>query len=139
IILSRPCLTHPKSNEETGIRFPRSRFGNDTALVCLQASLSLISVFPDEPEATWMYNVSPWWATLHFLMQATSILLIHISIHPVPVTSGREGGRSAVDALGTDVALDLVLEKTKKAIRWLHFLATIDDGSRKAFQLASDF
>lgn len=87
IILSRPCLTRPDDNKETGIKFPRSRFGNDTALVCLQASLSLTSVFPDQPDAAWAYNISPWWSTLHFLAQATTILLIHMSVGPVPVAS----------------------------------------------------
>ncbi|KAL4814374.1 fungal-specific transcription factor domain-containing protein, partial [Aspergillus spinulosporus] len=84
IILSRPCLTRPDLKEGTNIRFPRSRFGNDTARTCVHSALSLISVLPDEPDTAWMLKKTPWWCILHYIMQALTVLLIQISIGVVP-------------------------------------------------------
>jgi hypothetical protein len=126
IILSRPCLTRPDDNKDTGIKFPRSRFGNDTALVCLQASLSLISVFPDQPDAAWAYNISPWWSTLHFLAQATTIVLIHMSVGPVPVASEGRAEQPGGGGEGTAESPDIVLATCKKALCWLHCLGGTD-------------
>lgn len=49
ILLYRPCLSRHGIKEHSGIRFPRSRFGNDTAVTCIRSALSLLNVFPDEP------------------------------------------------------------------------------------------
>lgn len=91
IVINRPCLTRPQADEENGIRFPRSRFGNDTALECLRASLALIDVVPDLLDINWAYSIAPSWTLLHFMMQATVILLLHLSIGSVPVRTGKAG------------------------------------------------
>lgn len=49
IVPNRPCLTRPEIDEKSGMRFPRSRLGNNTALACLRASLALLNVLPDQP------------------------------------------------------------------------------------------
>ena len=58
IILNWPCLTQPESDEKNSISFSHSRFGNNSALACLHASLLLVSVLSDQPDADWAYHVT---------------------------------------------------------------------------------
>lgn len=144
IILSRPCLNRPGMKEGTNIRFPRSRFGNDTARTCVQSSLALISVLPDQPSTEWALKMTPWWSILHFIMQALTILLIQLSIGPVPflTNNGEEvgqGGSDAEIAATEDRTHVTILSASKKALRWLHTLAKEDPSSRRAFQISDGF
>lgn len=43
---------------------------------CLQAALSMIAVFPDVIDLKWVYNMTSWWCMHHFLMQASTMLVI---------------------------------------------------------------
>ncbi|KAL4808586.1 fungal-specific transcription factor domain-containing protein [Aspergillus unguis] len=136
IILSRPCLTRPDIEEGTNIRFPRSRFGNDTADTCVHSGLSLIAVLPDEPSTEWCLKMTPWWCILHFIMQALTVLLIQLSIGSVPSTNqGEKGGNSPIKTSTQDD----ILGASKKALRWLHHMAKQDPSSRHAFEISNSF
>lgn len=135
IILGRPCLTRVTNVGEPGIQFSRSRFGHNTAVGCLRASLSMISIFPNQPNTAWVYKISPWWSALHFLMQATVILLIHMSIGPVPVGTEKEPEWPSEDNLGAAEAPASILAACKKAIGWLNCLGQTDQASWRAFEL----
>ncbi len=146
IILSRPCLTRTDMKEGTNIRFPRSRFGNDTAKTCVQSALSLISIFPETPSTEWLLNTTPWWCILHFLMQALTVLLIQLSIGPVPFLGnhgeGEQAGRGNTDSSirqSQNQIPGIILSASKKALRWLHSLAKNDPSSRRAFQISESF
>ena len=138
IVLNRPCLSRPQVNKESGIRFSRSQFDNDTASTCLRASLALVAVLPDQPDAAWAYNITPWWNLLPFLMQATIVLLMHASIGPLPmraqkdieVETGKRVGRTAEST-------KVVLATTEKALRWLHSLGRTDEAAARAFKLCN--
>lgn len=140
IILNRPCFTRPEFDEKNSIRFRNSGFGDNSALTCLHASLSLVSVLPDQPDAYWAYHVAPWWSVLHFLMQATTVLLIFLLVGPVPMRAD-EGGSSETGrcAARTAESLKVVLTATKKALHWLHYLGRTDEASRRAFELCNSF
>ncbi|KAL4879248.1 hypothetical protein BJY04DRAFT_229179 [Aspergillus karnatakaensis] len=138
IILSRPCLTRPDVQEGSTIRFPRSRFGDDTARTCVDSAMGMISVFPDNPSMDWILKMTPWCSVLHFLMQALTILLIQLSIGPVQVMTshGEQSGQGSDD---TDEGPEAVLNASKKAIRWLHRMAEQDASSRRAFKICDSF
>jgi hypothetical protein len=51
---------------------------------CLQAACSLISILPDKPDIAWLVRVTPWWSVLHFIMQATTALLLALSFACFP-------------------------------------------------------
>ena len=138
ILLNRPCLTRPDIDEETGIRFPRTRFGNDTAVDCLRAALALLAVLPDQPDTVWAYNIAPFWSFLHFLMQATVVLLIHLSIGSVPVRAGAgKANETGEGATGTPESPEVILAVIKKALHWLHNLGKSEEASRRAFELCN--
>ncbi|KAL4901116.1 hypothetical protein BDW74DRAFT_187966 [Aspergillus multicolor] len=150
IILSRPCLTRPDMKEGTNIRFPRSRFGNDTARTCVHSALSLIAILPDEVNTTWMLKTTPWWSILHFIMQALTVLLIQLSIGPVPDIN--EGAKSEeksthdeeeADKSDTEeapnYAPEAVQNASQKALRWLQAMGQQDPSSRRAFEISSGF
>ncbi|BCS21483.1 fungal specific transcription factor domain-containing protein [Aspergillus puulaauensis] len=146
IIISRPCLTRPDMKEGTNIRFPRSRFGNDTARTCVHSALSLISILPETPSIEWLLNITPWWCVLHFLMQALTVLLIQLSIGPVPFLGnhgeGEQAGQGDTDPNITapeNQMPEIILFASKKALRWLHSLAKNDLSSHRAFQISESF
>ncbi|KAJ0426756.1 fungal-specific transcription factor domain-containing protein [Aspergillus carlsbadensis] len=138
IVLSRPCLTRPDVKEGTNIRFPRSRFGNDTAKMCVHSAVALISILPDVPDTRWLLRMTPWWCVLHFIMQAETILLIQLAIGQVPVEDGygnkeeRDQGEGEVDSYDKP---EVVLEGAKKGARWLYAMAERDASAERAFRI----
>jgi hypothetical protein len=136
IILNRPCLNRPGFQKDSSVRFPRSRFGNNAARACLRSSLSLLAVLPDNVDSTWFYTISPWWTMLHFLMQATTVLLIHLAVSPVPVRT-EEGAEQPSERTGDTVEADLyfVLLRCEKALRWLHYMARNDLSCQQGFKV----
>ncbi|RAL14425.1 uncharacterized protein BO97DRAFT_387047 [Aspergillus homomorphus CBS 101889] len=132
IILTRPYLTRPDVKEGTRVRYPRSPFGDATSLICLQSAMDLVSIFPDRPDVKWLCEMTPWWAVLHYIMQALIILLIQLCVGPVGVLKGDkvEGGQGAV---GTTEEPEAILEVSKKCLRWLHAIGSRSPSSRRAF------
>lgn len=137
IVLSRPCLTRPGINTDNGITFPRSRFGNDITLICLRSALDLISILPDEPSPVWLFESTPWWCVLHFVMQGISILLIHLSIGPVNTSTKNKKGTSAEGAKGSEESPEIVLKAIQKTCSWLHSLSEYDPSSQRAFDICN--
>ena len=130
ILLNRPCLSRPGLQERSGIRFPRNQFGNDTALACVRSATLLLGVLPDEASGDWFYRTSPWWTMLHYLMQATTVLLIHLAVGPVPARTER-----GVEKYGEAALPDTALLGCKKALRWLHLMSEKDIACRRGFGL----
>lgn len=134
ILLHRPCLSRPGLRERSGIRFPRSRFGNDTAVVCIRSALCLLHVFPDEPSTNWFYQISPWWTTLHFMMQATVVLLIHLAVGAAPIRPEHGPGGSFGPARSFN-PLGPILASCKKVLRWLYHMAGVDLSCKRGFEI----
>ncbi|KAL4934205.1 fungal specific transcription factor domain-containing protein [Aspergillus undulatus] len=135
IILSRPCLTR---TNKAGInsKAPRSRFEDDVAKTRVHFALTLISVLPNEPNIEWIFKMTPWWCILYFIRQALTVLLIQLAIGPVPVTTVYcEQSSEATEGEEAGV----VLNASKKALRWLHSLTKQDPSSRRALQISNGF
>ncbi|KAJ5202893.1 hypothetical protein N7449_004972 [Penicillium cf. viridicatum] len=138
IVLNRPCLTRPDIDQASGIRFSRSLFGNNSALACIRASLALLNVLPNRPDTDWGRFVATRWCFLHFLMQATTVLLLQTSIGPVPVKTKKDTTTEiCAGAPGTTESPDIIIAAVKKALRWLHCLGGTDEASRRAFELCN--
>lgn len=126
IVLNRPCLNSHALTKKTGSEPSRSRIGNVTALNCLRASLAVMALLPDQPDLAWCYEVPQWWDLLHVLTQATVILLLDISIGPVPTSVGE-------DAVPVESA-DLIWSRARKGLSWMHCLGRTSEAARRAFQ-----
>lgn len=78
--------------------------------------------------------MSPWWTTLHFMMQAIVVLLIHLAVDVVPVRSEQAQGKG----FGTAHLLnpsEHVLNGCKKILHWLHHMASIDLSCKRGFEI----
>lgn len=138
IVINLPCLTRPRVDVTNNIHFPQSRFGNDLALEYLRASLSLIAVMPDRLDTDWANSVAPPWTLLHFMMQVTIALLLHLSIGLESVSSvNAEASSMGANALDFSMSPAIALVATKKALEWLDVLGEHGESSRKGFEFCN--
>ncbi|KAJ5338940.1 hypothetical protein N7452_005668 [Penicillium brevicompactum] len=145
ITLCRPCLTHIhtqssqiRSPESSGT--PRARSRADTATECLQASCAMISIFPDDPSMSWLARTAPWWGVLHYLMQATSALLLglsycsHARMKSPDATPGSPATPPVYPPL-LETDMSTAINSARKAMQWLHIMASVDPAAKRAFVL----
>lgn len=105
------------------------------AQACVHSALLLLAALPGEVNECWLYTLLPLWTLLHFVMQATTVLLIHIIVEPVPVRTekGKESGEGA--ASSAESPDDDVLPSCEKALHWLHHMGKGDLAWRRGFLL----
>ncbi|CAL5868465.1 uncharacterized protein PFLUO_LOCUS2691 [Penicillium psychrofluorescens] len=140
IILNRPCLTRKKEGK-SDVKNHISRARADIEMTCLHSALEILSIFPDDPSVVWLRCV-PWWNVLHFLVQATTILLINLSFdsslqrqRSQRVNSDSNNGRIRNSA--ELVNPEALLTAAEKALLWFCLLGETDDSARRAFELCS--
>ena len=71
---------------------------------------------------------------MHFMMQATVVLLIHLAVGPVPVRleQAQEGGCGPARPFNPSEA---VITSCKKVLCWLHHMANIDLSCKCGFEI----
>ncbi|OKP08342.1 hypothetical protein PENSUB_5709 [Penicillium subrubescens] len=131
IVLNRPCFKRFGNKKE--VQFPSSSFGGQTASNCLHASLKLISLLPDLPDMDWYFLIGPWWSLLHFVVQALTILLIHLSLGPGMWGTAHEGIPELQDSLSAADVSGTILAAAGKALLWLSSLRKINRAASRAF------
>jgi hypothetical protein len=129
IILCRPCLSHSHSNNPN---HSRTRLSSELGRQCLQAACALISILPEVPDISWLARVTPWWSILHFLMQATTALLLGLSHASF---SKRSAATSLTPVPLSENDLGAVIIETRKVFFWIHAMAVHDPAARRAFLL----
>ncbi|PWY77083.1 C6 transcription factor [Aspergillus heteromorphus CBS 117.55] len=151
ITLCRPCLSHAGATKPSSLSpdggtsssrrnsrstsHPRSQFRYEMAIICIRSACNLLAVLPDTPDILWLSSVTPWWCILHYIMQATTAILIHLSSWP-PGPARRSRSISHEDStqcVFTDMST--LVRKTKKALHWLNHMAVSHTASRRAFRL----
>ncbi|OQD83182.1 hypothetical protein PENANT_c018G07797 [Penicillium antarcticum] len=160
ITLCRPCLTHihPNTNTRSSTSpnpnadlSSRTKLRVEMATHCLQAACALISILPETPNLPWLARTAPWWSVLHFIMQATTALLLGLSYRSYntgvqfqrqtpsdPLTPGTpsSAGIPYPPLLETD--LGTAIASAKKAMLWIHATSQVDIASRRAFLLCEN-
>lgn len=119
--ITRPCLCRLESNASQGD--DADDFSSKTATECVESACQMLTLFPDTTDACALYKVLPWWCILHYLMQATTILLLELSVHTQHVPD----------------KASMVTQATKKAIEWLHTLSTMDAAAQRAWKRCDGF
>ncbi|QQK43763.1 C6 transcription factor, putative [Penicillium digitatum] len=152
ITLCRPCLSHIHQSlrhaSPVGEPTARGTLRSEMATHCLQASCALISVLPEDPNMTWLARAAPWWSILHFLMQATTALLLGLSYCSGQNASTSPDGANPLLSHATapsipqggyppllETGLGTAIAAAKKALFWLHTTASVDPAARRAFLL----
>lgn len=115
LLISQPCLNrltrHGPGAETSG------SFCDTMADVCVNAAGQMIGLFPELPDPTWVYHVSPWWCILHFLTQPLTVLLIELLLRSKAETAKHQ----------------TVLGQVCKVTRWLSQLSTKDSYYQRAW------
>lgn len=119
ITLGRPCLCRREARQETTITNQKETFSHEISVTTLKSSLSMLDLVPDEPDAVQLYQICPWWCILHFLMQATTVLLLELSFGSIHM---REEEVKFLNA-------------AKKGTRWLYAMSQFSIASGRAWQL----
>ncbi|KAJ6036398.1 hypothetical protein N7540_000677 [Penicillium herquei] len=141
ILLTRPCITR-KQGTEDDITGPVSRAKKYSEAACLSSALALISIFPEQPSSFW-FRCVPWWNVLHFLVQATTILLINISMiqssraqtsQSTPSDSSLSQFEHSPEVANSEVVFTAI----RKALRWQSHLGQTDASARRALDLCSN-
>ncbi|KAJ5929791.1 hypothetical protein N7454_006741 [Penicillium verhagenii] len=143
ITLCRPCLSLHQRATIPAEKMPRAKLRAEMATNCLQASCSLISTFPERIDIAWLARVTPWWSVLHFLMQSTTALLLALAYcSPEKSEQGAQqqaehpaslSGAPYPSLLESD--LKTALAMSRKALSWIHAMASVDMAACRAFKL----
>lgn len=88
---------------------------------CVFAAKAVVDMLPDQPDPVGMYQETPWWNTVHHLMQAVTILMLELSL-------GGNRGSNRGEILGA----------AEKTVRWLQAMAPDDMAAARAWKLTSE-
>ena len=118
IILHRPCLCRldrkiPRQSNKS------KDFNRQSATTCIDAARAMLDLIPDQPNAIGLNKLSPWWCIIHFLVQATTVLMLELSFRANHMPEQAES----------------ILEASKKGVRWLHQLSEQSLAASRAWKL----
>ncbi|RDK41079.1 hypothetical protein M752DRAFT_294745 [Aspergillus phoenicis ATCC 13157] len=119
IMLCRLCLTHrrpPLGRQTPDPAVPQSSRPNSRCNFGCRTQLHIM----------WLATTAPWWCILHYIMQATTAILLHLYSWPSELS----------EHPAHNVAFDLQIMTCviKKALRWLHHMAYKYAVSQRAFR-----
>jgi hypothetical protein len=117
ITLGRPCLCRRDAQKKSPA--DRTSFSHEMAVLTLESAERMLDLIPDEPNAVQLYEISPWWCILHYLMQAVTVLLLELSFGTVHAPDSEKN----------------FLQLAKKGIRWFYAMSEHSIASRRAWQL----
>jgi hypothetical protein len=114
ITLGRPCLCHHDARSSH-----QQSFSQKMAHFSFDAAARMLDLIPDDPQPLQLYELSPWWNILHYLMQATTILLLELSFGNIHVQHNEIN----------------TLALSKKCVLWLFAMSENSIASRRAWKL----
>ncbi|KAF2638297.1 hypothetical protein P280DRAFT_80590 [Massarina eburnea CBS 473.64] len=120
LLISRPCLC--RLERRKGQSHASFEFNSKTAEACVAAAQAIAWLLPDEPDRIFFYEQTPWWSTVHIIMQALAVILLKMSFGPSHLTHRGE------ELAGT----------VRKLVRWLRRLSTTNDVAERAYSMAVD-
>ncbi|CAI6335861.1 unnamed protein product [Periconia digitata] len=122
ILVNRPCLCRldrriPNQTQSS------SDFNQRMALSCVSTAKDLSASLPDDMqnESAKVYELFPWWAVVHYIMQSLAILMLEISYDAVK---------------GSDMSE--TISAMKKLVRWLRALRGNNGMARRAYTIVLD-
>ncbi|KAF7628590.1 hypothetical protein AFLA_003944 [Aspergillus flavus NRRL3357] len=118
--ITKPCL---RRIESSALGDKSEEFCRKAAAECVESACHMLRLFPEPLEASLLHKLSPWWCILHFLMQATAVLLIELSFHVQHVPE-----KAA-----------MVSKAAKKSYDWLAVMSETSMASEKARRMCDEF
>ena len=121
IIIHRPCLCRLDTkipNESSSSK----EFNQIAATKCVHAALGMIDFLPSEPNPIGLYQHVPWWSILHYMMQATTILMMELSYGAYHMPNEAEK----------------IFNSAKKAVYWFYRMAEKSIAVSRAWRLSNE-
>ncbi|KAE8307899.1 fungal-specific transcription factor domain-containing protein [Aspergillus transmontanensis] len=118
--ITKPCL---RRIESSALGDKSEEFCRKAAAECVESACHMLRLFPEPLEASSLHKLSPWWCILHFLMQATAVLLIELSFHVQHVPE-----KAA-----------MVSKAAIKSYDWLAVMSETSMASEKARRMCDEF
>ncbi|KAL9114659.1 MAG: hypothetical protein Q9227_001337 [Pyrenula ochraceoflavens] len=109
ITVNRPCLCDADGLEKAipSQSFESKSKDQENALRCIAAARDMVHLFVPEPHGVELFRNSPWWCILHYVAQATTILIMEISF---------QGSHFGGD-------IDILYQDTEQALKCLEAMA----------------
>ncbi|KAF1955254.1 hypothetical protein CC80DRAFT_549461 [Byssothecium circinans] len=120
LLICRPCLC--RLQRRISQSDASNNFNAQTAEACVAAAQAITWLLPDEPDRTFFYEQTPWWCTVHIIMQAVAVLLLKMSYGPLHSTHKGEELSGSV----------------RKLVRWLRRLSATSDVAERAYNVSVD-
>ena len=79
MILFRPCLCDMEGRIKSESKTSQE-FNQAAAAACVTAALTLLNLMPESPEISEAFRILPWWVLLHYVCQATAVLLLELCL-----------------------------------------------------------
>lgn len=122
IIISRPCLCRLDQNIPHESNTSKD-FNKNAAMRCVRAAAGTISLIPTgRPDPVALYKIAPWWCTVHYLMQAVTVLILELSFRASHMPNEAEE----------------ILESARKAVCWLNAMAVESVAARRAWKICDE-
>lgn len=120
LIITQPCLHRiVYGAPEQG---PPSTLCGTMAATCVQVAGHMLNLLPSDPDTVCLYEFSPWWCIVHYIMQSAAVLMMDLVARPEEGTAES----ASVEAM------------IRKAILWLSKMATKDLSAMRARLLCID-
>ncbi|KAL4943908.1 hypothetical protein BDV06DRAFT_124679 [Aspergillus oleicola] len=120
ILITQPCLSRillkASWNDQT------ESFCTTTATMCINTASYMLQLLPDTPDLTWAYQLSPWWCSVHYIMQAVTVIFMSLVI---------KDRANTIQNLRTFGSIT-------KASDWLSSLAAKDPSAQRALIAVQD-
>jgi hypothetical protein len=113
--ITKPCLRRkePRAEGDTSEGLYKK-----AAIECVESACHMLRLFPEPPEVSLLHKLSPWWCILHFLMQATTVLLVELACHarhvPEKAAMVSKAARKSYDWLSVMSETSMASEKARK-------------------------
>ncbi|CEL04455.1 hypothetical protein ASPCAL05585 [Aspergillus calidoustus] len=120
ILITQPCLSRLLRQASGGSQV--ETFCTTTAALCGDLATQMLELLPSTPDLSWVYQRSPWWSLVHYIMQATTVLLISLFVKQKANT----------------IQHPRTIESVLKAAEWLACLATKDPLAQRARTVCQD-
>ena len=94
------------------------RIDEDSAVRCVTAARSLIQLLPANIDVVQFYRTTPWWCTLHYLIQAGIVLMTEISFNASHTPSSE---------------IPILVNECSLVLRWLFTLSPTSHSAHRAW------
>jgi hypothetical protein len=120
LVISRPSLCRLERRIKVQ-SVASATFDQNTAKTCLHAAHEITRLFPDQPDLMFIYQRSPWWCIVHYIMQAIAVFLLEMSSETGTAQKGEELSKS-ID----------------KLVRWLRSMSPGNPVAKRAYEVVMD-